>query len=372
MEREREDEVICAGCGITIQTEDKEKPGYTPAQALQRDVVICQRCFRLKHYNEVQDVSLTDDDFFKVLQQLGERKGLIVKIVDIFDFDGSWIDGIHRHTGGNPVLLVGNKVDLLPKSVKRSKVIHWMKKEAKDRGLKPVDVHLMSASSGESVQETAEKIDQYRNGKDVYVIGSTNVGKSTFINRLLADFGAENDMMITTSNIPGTTLDMIDVPLDDGSSLFDTPGVMNSHQIVHLLDQKEMKKMTPVKEIKPTVYQLNEGQTIFFGGLGRIDFVQGEHQSFIVYMANDLYLHRTKTEKADELYKQHLGTTLAPPSENNAHLFPDLEKKEWKIPEGKHDVVFSGLGWVTVDGKGAVVRTYVPKGVQVSIRPSIF
>jgi len=96
-------ETICAGCGIKVQTEDKEGLGYTPKSALDRDVVICQRCFRLKHYNEIQDVSLTDDDFLKLLNGLGEKDGLIVKIVDIFDFNGSWLPGLHRFVGNNKV-----------------------------------------------------------------------------------------------------------------------------------------------------------------------------------------------------------------------------------------------------------------------------
>lgn len=364
--------IICSGCGVKIQTEDKAGIGYTPPSALDRDVVICQRCYRLKHYNEIQDVSLTDDDFLKILTELGHKDALIVKVVDIFDFDGSWLPGLHRFTGKNPVLLVGNKVDLLPKSANRSKVVHWMKKAAKEKGLKPADVHLMSAEKGEEIMEVANLIEQQRKKRDVFVVGCTNTGKSTFINRLLQEFGADNDMLITTSNIPGTTLDMIDVPLDDGSFLYDTPGIINHHQIAHLLDKHELKVITPKKEIKPKVFQLKPEQSLFFGGLARLDFQSGSPQSFIVYTSNELVIHRTKTEKADELYDNHAGHMLSPPFAENVQEFPKFRKKEWKIAPGKTDVVFSGLGWVTVSGEGSIVRTYVPEGVQVSVRPSIF
>ena len=91
-------------------------------QRLQKEAIICQRCFRLKHYNEVQDVSLTDDDFLRILNGIGKSDALIVKIVDIFDFNGSWLPGIHRFIGNNKVILIGNKVDLIPKSVKSNKV----------------------------------------------------------------------------------------------------------------------------------------------------------------------------------------------------------------------------------------------------------
>jgi ribosome biogenesis GTPase A len=38
----------------------------------------------------------------------------------------------HRFVGGNPIILVGNKADILPKSVKRERLVQWMKREAKE------------------------------------------------------------------------------------------------------------------------------------------------------------------------------------------------------------------------------------------------
>lgn len=139
-------EYTCIGCGVAVQTENPNELGYAPPSSLNKETLICQRCFRLKHYNEVQDVSLTDDDFLKILNGLGTMDGLIVKIVDIFDFNGSWLPGLHRFVGKNPILLIGNKEDLLPKSVKRAKLTNWMKQQAKQLGLQPVDVLLVSAT----------------------------------------------------------------------------------------------------------------------------------------------------------------------------------------------------------------------------------
>ena len=63
------EEILCIGCGATIQTEDKTGLGFTPQSALEKGLetgeVYCQRCFRLRHYNEITDVQLTDDDFLK-------------------------------------------------------------------------------------------------------------------------------------------------------------------------------------------------------------------------------------------------------------------------------------------------------------------
>ena len=363
-------QIVCTGCGVKIQTEEPEQLGYAPSSSLEKEVVVCQRCFRLKHYNEVQDVSLTDDDFLKILNGIGQKDALIVKIVDIFDFNGSWLPGIQRFAGKNPVVLIGNKADIVPKSVNQKKLIEWMKKESKDLGLVPKDVFLVSAAKGKNISEAAAAIDEYRNGKDVYVVGCTNVGKSTFINRIIKEVTGEDDV-ITTSHFPGTTLDTIQIPLDDGKSLIDTPGIINHHQMAHFVDKRDLKFITPKKEIKPKVYQLNEEQTLFFGGLARFDYLSGGRRSFTCYLSNELNIHRTKLENADELYKNHVGELLTPPREEQVNEFPELVRYEFSIKEPKTDIVFSGLGWMTVNEAGAKIAAHVPKGVQVILRKSL-
>ncbi|MBM7701447.1 ribosome biogenesis GTPase YqeH [Bacillus iocasae] len=365
-----EKDLHCMGCGVVLQTENPNEIGYTPKSALEKEVVICQRCFRVKHYNEIQDVSLTDDDFLKILNGIGQTDGLIVKVVDIFDFNGSWLPGLHRFVGHNNVLLVGNKADLLPKSVKHSKVINWMKKSAKDLGLKPMDVFLMSAHKGQGIKEIAEAIEHYRFGKDVYVVGCTNVGKSTFINAIIKEVSGEKDV-ITTSQYPGTTLDMIDIPLDNGASLYDTPGIINHHQMAHYVDKRDLKLISPKKEIKPKIYQLNEEQTLYFGGLARLDYISGGRRSFTCYISNEINIHRTKLEKADELYRNQVGELLQPPRKNQLDEFPELVAHEFAIKHAKTDIVFSGLGWVTLNEPGAKIVAHAPKGVGVFIRESL-
>ncbi|MDF2010908.1 ribosome biogenesis GTPase YqeH [Priestia megaterium] len=365
-----EEKLQCVGCGVEIQTERPDELGYAPKSALEKEAIICQRCFRLKHYNEVQDISLTDDDFLKILNGIGQTDGLVVKVVDIFDFNGSWLPGLHRFVGNNKVLLVGNKADLLPKSIKKNKLIHWMKREAKELGLKSVDVFLMSAQKGQGIREIAEAIEHYREGKDVYVVGCTNVGKSTFINAIIKEVTGEKDI-ITTSQYPGTTLDMIDIPLDNGASLYDTPGIINHHQMAHYVDKRDLKLISPKKEIKPKVYQLNEGQTLYFGGLARLDYVQGGRKSLTCYVSNDLHIHRTKLEKADELYEKQAGELLQPPRPEQMDEFPELVAHEFTIKNEKTDIVFSGLGWVTVNESGSKVVAHAPKGVGVFVRDSL-
>lgn len=362
--------MTCIGCGIRIQTDDPKKEGFAPQSTLNREEIICQRCFRLRNYNELQPVSLSSDDFLAILNGIANKEGLIVKIVDIFDFNGSWINGLHRFVGNKDILLIGNKVDLLPKSVKNAKLIRWMKEQAAKLGLRPVDVLLVSAHKGQGIQEALEAIEYFRKGQDVYVVGCTNVGKSTFINRIIKNVTGTADV-ITTSHFPGTTLDFIEIPLDDGRALIDTPGIINAHQIAHYLNAPDLKVITPKKELKPKVFQLNAEQTLYIGGLARFDFIKGERSSFTVHVSNALTIHRTKLENAENLYREHIGGLLSPPTEDSIEKLPPFVRHEFSIKHAKTDIVISGLGWITVQHPNVVVAVHAPKGVDVLIRTSL-
>ena len=79
------EEILCIGCGATIQTTDKAGLGFTPQSALEKGLetgeVYCQRCFRLRHYNEITDVQLTNDDFLKLLHEVGDSDALVSLIL---------------------------------------------------------------------------------------------------------------------------------------------------------------------------------------------------------------------------------------------------------------------------------------------------
>ena len=368
------EELNCIGCGVHIQTVDKDKIGFTPASSLNKavdDIVYCQRCFRLQNYNEIMDTELTSDDFLKILQGIADQDALVVNIIDVFDVTGTIVKGLARHIGGNDLIVAANKIDLLPRSVNPGKIKHWLNKEVRDMGLVPLDIEVISSAKGHGIDELMKLIDKYRRGRDVYIVGCTNVGKSTFINRLIQQYAGESGTLITTSHFPGTTLDIIEIPLDKSSSIIDTPGIINEHQLVHYIDKSDFKVITPKKEIKPGVYQLNPEQTIFIGGLVRFDFVKGVRTGFVTHFSNDLKIHRTKLENANTLWESHAGTLLTPVIKDGK-VVAEFKRHVFNAREEKVDIVISGLGFVTIPGKKQEIHVYAPEGVGVFMRPSIF
>lgn len=365
-----ESNLYCIGCGVKLQSENEQAKGYIPSSAIGRENALCRRCFQLRHYNKNEEVSLEDEDFLHMVSEINKTDSLVIHVVDLFDIEGTLLQSLHRIVGNQSIILMANKIDLLPKSTNSTKLIHWIRKKSKEAGLKIEEVLLISASTGLGIEEAAMTMEEKREGKDIYVVGVTNVGKSTFINQLIERSLGEKES-ITTSYFPGTTLGFISIPLDENTALIDTPGIVNQQQIAHYVSQEDLKIITPKKEVKSRIYQLNNKQTLFIGGLVRMDFVKGERQSFVCFFSNGLPIHRTKLEKAEELFANQQGGLLAPPNQTSQALLPAFTKQSYRITEPYTDIVIAGLGWITVLNGEATIDIHCPKGVSVHLRPSV-
>ena len=341
------EELRCIGCGSILQDQDPKKSGYLPTSALKKALtsddneVYCQRCFRLRHYNEIMPVEENNDDFLALLNSISQKKALVVNVVDLFDFSNSLISSIKRFIGGNEYILVGNKVDLFPKNSKESKIKDWMRQEANRNGLKPEKIFLVSAAKKKNLADLMAFLAKKGEKKDIYFVGTTNVGKSTLINAII--------------NMNSDLKDVI------------TPGILNANQLASHLSGKELEVVEPKKPLKPATYQLLPGQTIFLAGLGRFDYVDGPSAGFTIYVARDLYVHRTKTENADTFYEKHKDDLLLPPSKED-NLGP--LKGQTFSPKEKSDILFGGVGFITTPAN-VVVKAYTPEGIGLGIRRAL-
>ena len=269
--------IKCIGCGATIQTEDVNKKGYIDKKVLEnkKDNFYCKRCFDLKHYNKEQKIKTPLDEYLLNLKTIQKDKGLIVYIVDTFDFEGTLIYNINEIVNSSNILLVLNKIDLYLDSLNRNKIKNYVLKFLKEKQIKIKDIMLMSSFNDNDVEELFAKIKQLHNNKNVYFVGMTNVGKSTIINKIIKKYTGEEDI-ITVSNTLNTTLENIYIPLNDDCYIIDTPGLLNRNNLIYFLDKKTLEYITPKKYVKPKTFQINPGQTLFIQGFVKLDFIEGE------------------------------------------------------------------------------------------------
>ncbi|CAG9575333.1 unnamed protein product [Danaus chrysippus] len=225
-------QVRCGGCGALLHCNDPAIPGYLPSElftgrkAEELKTMECQRCHFLKEYNIALDVSVQAEEYEKLLQSIRYVKSLLLVMVDLLDFPCSLWPGIVDIIGTErPVIIVANKVDLLPgdsvgylKRVKECLMTEIKKTKLGEANIKYVA--LISAKTGYGVEDLISAMFKtwlYKG--DVFLVGSTNVGKSSLFNALLqSDYCKVHAVDIvkraTVSRWPGTTLNLLKFPIN--------------------------------------------------------------------------------------------------------------------------------------------------------------
>lgn len=329
----------CQGCGVLLQEENVLQEGYTTN--IEND--ICQRCFRMKNYGEYQMITKSNEEYLDILRGVGETKDLVLYITDLLNLEKN-IEQI-RTIIPNKMILVLNKKDVLPKSVKETKLIKYL--ASKDIHFEEVIV--ISVNKNYNIDYLLKRIKFHQTSKNVYVVGHTNAGKSSLINKLIKNY-SDKTQELTMSPLPSTTLNTLTIEINDHLTLIDTPGLVDTGSILNHVDEKMVKKISAKKEIKPRTYQLRHNQSIIIEDMIRIDYVEGEKNSFTLFISNDLKVKRLLNLINNDELKDKNKITY-----------------EMKYDE---DLVINGLGFVKIVNKG-VVDVYIDKDVETFTRRSL-
>uniref|UniRef100_A0A1A9W0V5 G domain-containing protein n=1 Tax=Glossina brevipalpis TaxID=37001 RepID=A0A1A9W0V5_9MUSC len=223
--------VPCNGCGAILHCHQHTKPGFLASEIFkgrsetELKSIICQRCHFLKNYNIALDIEVTPEFYVNTISRIQNEFALAVIIVDLLDFPCSIWPGMQQLLGPKrPVFIVGNKVDLLPRDCNGylDHIKECLKREVLNAGFDCLNIKhisLISAKTGYGIEELITKLQNiWSYDGDVYLMGCTNVGKSSLFNILLnSDYSRpENAEIIpkaTTCPWPGTTLQMLKFPI---------------------------------------------------------------------------------------------------------------------------------------------------------------
>lgn len=309
----------CMGCGNILKDDELEHN-------------ICNRCFRLKHYGEYHVTNKDNSDYLKIINNI-DSNDLVIYVTSLLNLT------IMDLSKFKNVIVVLTKRDILPKSVKDNKIIDYVKNHYNFK-----DIEVISSIKNYNLDNLISKIEKY-NKKKVYLIGNTNSGKSTLLNKLIENY-SESDIDITTSMYPSTTLDTIEVKIND-IEFIDTPGIIDNGSVINYIDYKMLKKITPKKEVKPRTYQIKGKGSLVIEDLVRIDYETNDN-SMTIYIANSVNILRV--------------------GEANPRL-KDLPKREFNLKNYK-DIVITDLCFIKFV-KGIKVKIYANNNINVYERDNL-
>ena len=337
--------LCCPGCGAPFQSKSADQPGYR----LRDDQILCQRCFRLKHYGDTRLVQDSAIELTQVLREIRVIEGTLVVLIDLVNFDPRLIDVLESSLHDKEVVLVFTKRDLLPKTLSLSKISRLVQRSLKGRHLRVRDALTVSIRYRASVDFLRQRILELEG--DVIIAGMVNAGKSSLINALT------QTQQLTVSPHAHTTLAIQAIPFE-GKRLYDTPGfhVVNA---LEGLSVDEAARYAITSPLKPQTYQINGDQTFIIGDLAALRIVAPNSSSVTVYVSGDCPIHRSGPRA-----KTYLSTHV-PRLANCPETVVTTDNVDGV------DVVIAGLGWLSLKGSFESVAVQIAQPEWVSLRKAL-
>ena len=127
----------------------------------------------------------------------------------------------------------------------------------------------------------------------------------------------------------------------NGYTFIDTPGLIDDDSFLTNVDNKMIKKLLPLKTIKPSVFQVYSKQAYLIEGLVEILVSPKKEASITFLINNNLDIHRTKLENSDSYLNKNIDK---------------MSLKLWPFKDNYYDACqrlfyLRGLGLIIVKGK---------------------
>ena len=361
----------CSSCGAVLQCENPKEEGYIEERFLEKplnELLFCASCYASSKYNMTPAFPVAPEEYLTMMADAQARDALIVYVVDLFSFECSFIPEITKNIEGLKIIIIANKRDLLPTSVRDGELQEYVAHRFRMAKLQVTakDVVLTSFTSMSDTSNVAKMIEERREGHDVYVIGASGAGKTLFLNAFLRTYVNRSKRSIQRADYPGTHLQVLEIPLDNSSSIFDTPGTSLDNSVISKVDIDQVKYLIPHNRIKARRSALTSKEQLFIGGVARIELCSKERVALKCFFADDvlLYRHYGKKEQADLFAISKRKGFI--PSSSKIVSQSDLDVYEIRVDEmGQRDIGIEGLGWISFKGDGQIFRVFVPKGVGI-------
>ena len=316
----------CIGCGAEL-TLEKDKLGYT--KNIESD--LCMRCFNIKNYNKYEKVDHLEE-INTIIKEVKASNDIVIFVVDVFNLSNK-IKEIVDYLNNNVIFCI-TKYDLV--DIDESKILNYL-------NINTLGTIVISSKNNYNLDNLMELIEENKKSNNVYLVGYTNAGKSTLINKIIKNY-SNNNYELTTSVLPSTTLNFVKVNVNDNLTLIDTPGIIVSN-IIDYLDEEEIKKVIPKKKIKPQIYQIKTEQTIMVDNFLGIKIKP--YNTVVFYGADGLKYTR---------YYNDIETSL--------------KIKKIKVSDNS-ELIVNGFGIIKIK-KQTEVQLYLQGNIDIEIRKALF
>lgn len=322
---------VCCGCGATLQCVNPNENGYIIKEKM-CDADYCERCFKIIHYGKTMVVD-TPKDIDSIINVVNNDIKHSLFLVDLLNINKFVIDIYHKVN--DPKTLVICKSDMFNGTVREILIKNLLRKYYK------INDNIIFIST---IQDNTNKIlDYLLNSKinESYILGFINSGKSSLINKILSK---ENQCIkgLTTSYIPHTTMDFIEMKINDELTLIDSPGFSYDNFLTN--DIKLLKKINSKSKLKPITYQMKQNDTLLIENF--ITITTDNKNSFTLYINSNLS-HK-------KIYNKF-----------------DLSKKTVFSIDNNCDLIIKGIGFINIK-KACNIEVMTNDDNLCEIRPSLF
>lgn len=326
----------CIGCGSILQNKNKKEIGYVPI--IKEKAKYCERCFKITHYNEKLILPLENINDY-IINEVNKNSEYIFFMIDFLNINSETIKTFKDLK--SPKTLIISKLDIIPKSIKEELITTWIKDIY---GIKE-DIKFLSTKKNINTRSIIKILEENKL-KSAHILGYTNAGKSTLINKICEQNNIQGKS-ITTSILPNTTVDFINIPITEEITIIDSPGFTSKHNLYELNEYDLMKNILPKNKINPITEQTKENTSLIIEDKIRIN--ANSKNSLTFYMSNGINIEKV--------------------FENNSKL-TEAETIKFKINEDT-DIVIKGLGFINIK-KSCELTINTKYKELIEIRKSMF
>ncbi|MCR5079188.1 MAG: hypothetical protein K6B65_04670 [Bacilli bacterium] len=362
----------CFSCGAMLQCEDPNAEGYINPEIFNNfgpeSLLLCEHCYSEARYNQTPRASSVSEDMLAMVRDAKAKDGLIVYVVDLFSFEASFPPELVELLTGMRMIVLANKLDLLPEKIDKETLREYVAHRFRVAKLSVThnDVYLVHLDAQADVAEIAEEVQSRRQGKDVFLIGSSRAGKTAFRDAFLRCFSNISHHPIVTSNYGETDLPVMHIPLDDHSTLYDSPGIELNNDVRGVVAPSLRRKIVPNKAVKARKIIMTKGMVVAIEGIAAFYLKEGKRTPIYLYCKEELHVSTFSYKHLDDNFFGKIKGKKLKVYDPNHIDSNDFDAFELTVTEnGERDIGIEGLGWFSFEAGSQVFALLVPKCVSI-------